>query len=124
MPLPQFEPEARGAGIVGHLLASGEMLPSQLASPSDWSPERKLAGAVLAHTLIEIRDHHGDTHYRRRITQDLEWVRSDDTEWPYSFIRLCELFGLEVEYVRSIVAKWTQGENTPQRPWSAHRHAA
>jgi len=121
MPQPQFESEA---SIVGHLLASGEILPSQLASPSAWSPEKKLAGAVLAHTLIEIRDHYRDAHYRRRVTQDLEWVGSDDAQWPYSFIRLCELFGLEVEYVRSIVAKWTQGECSVQRPWSAHRHAA
>ena len=125
MPLPQFESDGRDAGIVGHLLASGEMLPSQLTSPSDWSPEKKLAGAVLAHTLIEIRDHHSDPHYRRRISQDLEWVSSIDTEWPYSFVPLCELFGLEPEYVRGIVAKWAQGVTvSQQRPWSAHRHAA
>ena len=125
MPLPQFDSDGREAGVVGHLLAAGEMLPSQLSSPSDWSPEKKLAGAVLAHTLIEIRDHHRDPHYRRRIAQDLEWVGSDDAEWPYSFVPLCELFGLEPEYVRSVVAKWTQAEAPQQqRPWSAHRHAA
>ncbi|HVO28302.1 MAG TPA: hypothetical protein VMW56_32265 [Candidatus Margulisiibacteriota bacterium] len=125
MPLPQLEPEVRDTSVVGHLLATGEMLPSQMPSPSDWSPEKKLAGAVLAHTLIEIRDHHGDPQYRRRIAQDLEWVNSDDTEWPYSFVPLCELFGLEPEYVRSTVMRWTQMQPAePQRPWSAHRHAA
>ena len=125
MPLPQFEPDGRDSSVVGHLLASGEILPSQMPSPSDWSPEKKLAGAVLAHTLLEIRDHHRDAHYRRRVAQDLEWVGSNDTEWPYSFVPLCELFGLEPEYVRGIVARWTQTDTLQQqRPWSAHRHAA
>lgn len=125
MPLPQFEPDGRDSSVVGHLLASGEILPSQMPSPSDWSPEKKLAGAVLAHTLLEIRDHHRDAHYRRRVAQDLEWVGSNDTEWPYSFLPLCELFRLEPEYVRSIVVRWTQTETVHQpRPWSAHRHAA
>ena len=125
MALPQSEPEGRDPGVIGHWLASGEILPSQGPSPSGWSPEKKLAGAVLAHTLIEIRDHHHEPHYRRRIAQDLEWVNSDDTEWPYSFVRLCDLFGLELEYVRGIVARWTQVKMAQQqRPWSAHRHAA
>lgn len=125
MPLLHSTAGGREAGIIGHLVAAGEILPSQLASPSDWSPEKKLAGAVLAHTLMEIRDHHRDAHYRRRVAQDLEWVISTDAEWPYSFVPLCELFGLEPEYVRSVVARWTQaGTSHAQRPWSAHRHAA
>ncbi len=125
MPVPQFESDGRDTSIVGHLLATGEMLPSQMPSPSDWSPEKRLAGAVLAHTLLEIRDHYRAPHYRRRVTQDLEWVGSDDTEWPYSFVPLCELFGLEPEYVRTIVARWIHAETVHQpRPWSAHRHAA
>ncbi|HUO40594.1 MAG TPA: hypothetical protein VMU34_23325 [Mycobacterium sp.] len=125
MPLPHSDSDGREAGTISHLLASGEILPSQLASPSDWSPEKKLAGAVLAHTLMEIRDHHRDAHYRRRVAQDLEWVSSADVEWPYSFVRLCELFNLEPEYVRNVVAQWTQaGTSHVQRPWSAHRHAA
>lgn len=29
-----------------------------------------------------------------------EWMRADDTEWPFSFLRLCELFELEAEDLR------------------------
>lgn len=125
MPLPHIDSEGGDTGVIHHFLATGEILPAQMPSPSNWSPEKKLAGAVLAHTLIEIRDHQRDPHYRRRIAQDLEWVASDDTEWPYSFVPLCELFGLEPQYVRSTVARWTQTKSFPApRPWSAHRHAA
>ena len=125
MTLPRSDSNRSEAGVLGHLLATGDILPSQLASPSNWSPEKKLAGAVLAHTLMEIRDHHGEAHYRRRVSQDLEWVSSTDAEWPYAFVPLCELFGLEPEYVRGVVARWTQsGTSRTQRAWSAHRHAA
>jgi hypothetical protein len=125
MRLPQLGPDGRDGSTVGHMLATGEMLPSQMPSPSNWSPEKKLAGAVLAQTLMEIRDHTRDPHYRRRVAQALEWVNSNDAEWPYSFVPLCELFGLEPSYVRTVVARWAEGESTQQqRPWSAHRHAA
>ena len=126
MPRPQFEPAEREPGIVGHLLACGEIVPAQLPAPSDWSPEKRLAGAVLAHTLTEIRDHPRDAlHHRRRLAEDLEWVASNDTAWPYSFVPLCELFRLEPEYVRRVVARWMQADRAPsQRSRCAHRHAA
>jgi hypothetical protein len=112
-------------GVIEHFLASGEMVSAQLPSPSRWSPERKLAGAVLASALIEVRDRHGDPKYRRKVTEDLEWILSDDIDWPYSFVPLCHLFGLEPDYVREVVQGWLHREAPRvQRQSSAHRHAA
>jgi len=120
-----LETDGRDIPALDHLLASGEMLPSQLPSASDWSPEKKLAAAVLGAALLEVRDHHDDLSYRRRVAEDLDWISADDHEWPFSFVRLCELFDLEPQYVRGIVRRWQISSNgRSQRQVSVHRHAA
>lgn len=120
-----FETAGRDIPVLDHLLASGEILPSQLPSASDWSPEKKLAAAVLGGALLEVRDHHDDLSYRRRVAQDLDWIFTDDHHWPFSFVRLCELFGLEPQYVRAIVRRWqASATRRSQRQVSVHRHAA
>ena len=124
MAVPRFQSDGRDMEIIGHLLAGGEMVPAQLPSYSNWSPEKQLAAAVLAAALVEVRDRHADVHYRRRVTDDLTWIESNDTEWPYSFVPLCELFGLEPEYVRDVVKRWMAAPPTDVRRISTHRHAA
>lgn len=32
--------------------------------------------------------------------EEEEWVLADDTEWPFSFLRLCEAFGIEPDSLR------------------------
>jgi hypothetical protein len=95
-----------GLSVLDDLMAGGEMLPAQLPTASHWSPEKKLAAAVLASALVEVRDHHGSPGHRRRVAEALEWIAVNDGSWPFSFVRLCELFGLEVEWVRGVVAGW------------------
>jgi hypothetical protein len=92
--------------VIDHLMAGGVLLPAQLPSVSYWSAEKRLAAAVLASALVEIRDHHGARGHRRRVAEAIDWVQSDDSEWPYSFIRLCALFGLVPEWVRAVVRHW------------------
>jgi hypothetical protein len=125
-----MEPDDRGGlnvdnKAVEDWLACGEILASQLPSASTWSPEKWLAGAVLAAALVEVRDRHDDVTYARRVHEDLQWIRSDDTQWPYSFVRLCQLFSLEPEYVRAVVDRWLR---TPVqrhiRNTAPHRQAA
>jgi hypothetical protein len=125
MSAKHHETEGRNIPTLDHLLAGGEMLPAQLPSPSDWSAEKKLAAAVLGSALIEVRDHWGDPPYRRRLAQDLEWIGSDEAEWPFSFVRLCQLFDLEPDYVRQMVKRWLAGPaGGVHRQVSVHRHAA
>lgn len=97
-----------GLSVIDDLMAGGELLPAQLPSASHWTPEKKLAAAVLASALVEIRDHHGSPAHRRRVAEALEWVALDDGEWPYSFVRLCNLFGLEPQWVRGVVDRWVR----------------
>lgn len=36
-------------------------------------------------------------------TQALEWFRSNESEWPLAFLRVAEVFGLDVDAVRARV---------------------
>lgn len=111
--------------MLEHLMACGEMVAAQAPSPTHWTPEKRLAAAILAGALVEVRDHAGERKYRRRVTQDLEWITSEEREWPFSFLRLCELFGLEAEWVRAIVQSWVDEPSAPsRRTFSAFRQAA
>ncbi len=125
MGLANHDADPRELGVIGHLLAGGEMMPAQMPSASNWTPEKKLAAAVLAQALVEVRDRHDERTYRQRVAEDLAWIFSDDAEWPYSFIPLCHLFGLEPDYVRGVVRAWTSVPTSGvPRQCSAHRHAA
>ena len=108
-----------------HLMACGEMVAAQLPSPSTWTPEKRLAAAVLSSALQEIRDRGADPRRRKQIAEDLEWVAADDTDWPFSFVRLCQLFGLEPDWVREVVARWQRRPaKIVRRSPSIYRQAA
>lgn len=111
--------------VIENMIAAGIVTSAQHPSPTTWSPEKKLAGAVLASALVEIRDHAGRPSYKRKLEQDLEWIRSEESEWPFSFVRLCGLFDLDPDWVRGVAEVWAKTERRPgSRPPSAYRQAA
>ncbi len=111
---------ATGAGTaptseaIDHLMASASILPAQLPLRTDWSPAKRLAAAVLSAALVEIRDHAHDPNYRRKVEEDLQWILSDDRSWPFSFSNLCDLFALDVPWVRQSALRWAQARD-PRR---------
>jgi hypothetical protein len=114
-----------GLSVIDDLMAGGEMLPAQLPRRSDWSPEKKLAAAVLASALVEIRDHHGSPAHQRPVADALAWVESDEVEWPYAFLPLCDLLALEASWVREVVAGWMGTPRAARKPISfLYRQAA
>ena len=115
---------ARQTQTLDLLFASGELLPSQMPVRSVWSAEKKLAAAVLEGALTEIRNYGGTLRHVRSLKAALEWVRSDDTTWPYSFRPLCELFSLDVDWVRQRVAAWATEPRPEEVSRSRYRHAA
>jgi len=34
------------------------------------------------------------------------WVTSDDADWPFAFVNVCNAVGLSPEYVRTSMRKW------------------
>jgi hypothetical protein len=106
-------------------MAGGEILPAQCAGRGAWTPERKLAAAVLAATLEHIHLHHAKPRRRKAVEEDLEWVFSDDETWPFAFVPLCQLVGMEPEYARASVRQWLANPAPPvRRAFYAHRSAA
>lgn len=120
-------PTTSDGGVIEHLLAGGEIVASQIPGRSFWSREKKLAAAAFTSALINIRDNAGSSHRRRsrEVAEDIDWVMSEDSTWPYSFVRLCEVFSLNPVWVRERVHEWLEEPNSRAgRRFSAHRHAA
>lgn len=116
-----------GDGMAGveHLMATGELLPSQLPMQGDWSPCKKLAASVLASALVEIRDHSHDPSYKKRIDEDLDWIECGEDEWSFSFLRICDLLDLNPDWVKMKVYHWLMvppSERT--KPVTPYRQAA
>ena len=118
------QPDRRDVDVLEHLLAGGEMLPTQVPRISLWSPEKRLAAAVLTSALITVRDHHDRPARRHELESDLAWIRSDDREAPYCFLRLCDVFDLDPDWVRANVKRWQTAAPEARVPFSLHRHAA
>jgi hypothetical protein len=128
MSLSPWLPDSSDLPMLEHLLEGGGVVAAQAPSPCNWSPERRLAGAVLASALVEVREHHAKPGYRRAVGKDLEWIFSDDQQWPFSFVRLCQALGVEPDYVRVWVQRWLGSEATrafdnASHPVRAIRHA-
>lgn len=111
------------APTVAHLLAGGEMLRSQMPTARFWSPEKRLAAAVLTAALMTIRNHYGDPGHAEAVAEDLAWVASGD-QHPFSFLFLCGLFDLDPAWVRETVERWKAKPREERAPFSLHRHAA
>ena len=60
------------------------------------SPERELAVAVLENAAADLRNHRYARRRRRQrfYMQAYQWVASDDREWPFSFVNLCDFLKL------------------------------
>lgn len=93
-------------GTLEHMLSAGEIVPAQSPSRSCWSPEMALAGAVLSAALIEVRDHLHNPRRRRAVAEELEWLRSDQCDRLFSFLRVCEILSIDPEWVRNVVEHW------------------
>lgn len=125
--LPRSHAMSGDVAVIEHMLASGEIVAAQLPSYSNWTPEKKLAAAAFTSALLNVRDHthSANRRHQRDALEDIAWIRSDDAEWPYSFVRMCELFGLDPAWVRRRVDDWTRYPSIHHgRRFSTHRHAA
>jgi hypothetical protein len=44
------------------------------------------------------------------------WVASDDTNWPFAFVNVCNAVGLTPEYLRAAMKKWRR-KTVHERDW-------
>jgi hypothetical protein len=67
------------------------------------SPERELAAAVLDAAISDLRNYRYARRRRRQrmYWQTYQWVASNDREWPFSFVNICEFLRLSPAALRA-----------------------
>ncbi len=72
--------------------------------------ERRLMLAVLQ-DAVECYQKYAlarDPKGRMLFEDSREWVDSREREWPFAFENICEVLGLNPEYIRRGLSKWVQ----------------
>lgn len=90
------------------------------------SGERRLALAILADALRCVLNHHDSrsNEQRQAAREALEWMHSDDDAPPFTFVRLCQLFDLEPDWIREAVRRRLLASRSGQAHAARTRHAA
>ena len=85
-------------------------------------PEKSLLAAILEDAVQEYHKYSRahDAHGKRRFREAEDWIMRVGNDWIFSFDNVCELLGLDPEYVRRGLRE-TQG-NPPEEENPVHRH--
>ena len=77
---------------------------------ADGAPQVALARGVLTQAKQDLRRFRGaqDPVGRELYRDASSWVASDDSEWPYSFLNVCEVLGLRPDVLRDDLLADTQ----------------
>jgi hypothetical protein len=69
--------------------------------------EHRLMLAVLedAVHLYQVGDRR-DTRARRVLDETEQWFASEETTSPFSFVTICQVFGLDSDYLRAGLCRW------------------
>jgi len=55
-------------------------------------------------------------HAQRLAREAEEWLFSDDPHWPFSFVNICAVLGLDPGYVRLGLKRWRQQPSAEPQP--------
>lgn len=98
----------------GQMFQPDVLLPSQffasMRKKVPQEPEYRLIVAVLQDAVECFQKHlFARDHKARHLFEDAaDWLASNDREWPYSFVSICEVLDLNPEYVRSGLHAWQE----------------
>ena len=72
-----------------------------------WQPERRLMLAVLEDAIDAYLGNAGAPRGIRlaRFKEASNWFRSEDTEWPFSFVNICDACGLDAATIRRMLRR-------------------
>jgi hypothetical protein len=99
---------------VGLELEPEVVLPSQFHGKPGYDaslqPEKRLMLAVLEDAVGTFQKYvcARDRAAQRLLAEVEDWFGSDDLEWPYAFVNICNALGLEVDYMRDGLRRWKQ----------------
>ena len=79
--------------------------------------ERRLMLAVLQ-DAVECYQKYAlarDPRGRLLFEDAYDWIESGEREWPFSYENICEVLGLNPEYIRRGLSKWRQQKSPVKR---------
>ncbi len=98
------------------------------------SGEHRLMTAILEDAIHDVQVYAGRRDARSRALFDAvaQWFASDATSYVYDVRNVCDVLGLDVDYVRRGLAQWLAAVHArptlalvpPPPPWTVHRFRA
>ena len=78
-------------------------------------PEGRLLWAVLENAVETYMKYATATSRRgqRLFREAEEWIRKDEPTWLYSFVSICQVLGLDPDYVRGGLTRWRETRGAP-----------
>ena len=129
-PTPSLVHESIQPGLPGRdgdaviELVTEQILPSQFddlrRNRDAIIPEGRLMLAVLedAVHLYQLCSRLRNARERRLFRQTDEWFTSDEQTSPFSFVTICQVFGLDPDYLRAGLKRWSSKHGTNGRSGS------
>jgi len=107
------QPRTDDRDTAQELLCYVSVLPEQVYDPlvrlANRQPEAELMRAVLEDALLCF--HKGLVRQGRRVQrlarEAKEWLFCDDVCWPFSFVSICAVLGLDPEYIWRGLTRWS-----------------
>jgi hypothetical protein len=99
---------------VQELFQPDTLLPSQyfdrIRRRASYDGERRLMVAILEDAVEVYRKQAGARDRKRRqLFEDAEaWIDSPDKSWIFSYENICEMLGIDAEYLRKGLRVWKQ----------------
>ena len=97
----------KSSGILAEeLLTPEQILPGQFQDlwhhSMKLTPERLLAVAVLWQAAMDLKKfRYAPRRRKQRLYREAyQWVASNDRDWPYSFVNLCDMLSVSAQYLR------------------------
>jgi hypothetical protein len=110
-------PRSRAPAAARFLFTPSAVLPAQFFPPADGRAKGEVAlmRAVLedAVNCFSRRLVVQDRRTRRLAQEAEEWLFADDEHWPFSFVNICAVLGVNPEYLRRGLNQWRQQRPIP-----------
>lgn len=86
------------------------VIPEQVTTPQQAATgTRALMQAILASAILDFQQRRAPTRHSRRLAREAEdWIWSNATDWPFSFMNICEALGLSPSYLRTRLLVWQE----------------
>ena len=82
--------------------SAGQQYQDTFRRSERFEPEKILIAAILEDAVHEYRKYRraGDPKGKKRFRDAEKWIMNRSSDWIFSFDNVCELLGLDPEYVR------------------------